>query len=91
MNDCAVVSFEVNGGYTYNFSDEGGKVTALGYNGITGTGNQSTTLKASRHSYNVGAGISYNASRWDAGLKYDYYTSKASDAHVLRAEVGFKF
>ncbi len=91
MNDCAVVSFEVNGGYTYNFSDKGGKVTALGYNGITGTGNQSTTLKASRHSYNIGGGVTYSAARWDAGLKYDYYTSKASDAHVLRAEVGFKF
>ncbi len=90
VNDCSKLTFEVNGGYTYSFSDEGGKVSALGYNGLA-SGRATTTLKATRHSYNIGAGVNYSAVRWDAGLKYDYYTSKASDAHVLRAEVGFKF
>ncbi len=89
--NCSFVSLEANGGYTYNFSDEGGRATALGYNGITGGNGASTTLKSSRHGYNVGGGVTYNTPRWNAGLKYDYYLSKASDAHVLRAEVGFKF
>ncbi len=91
VSACGVLSFEVNGGYTYNFSGEGGTVTAQGYNGINAAGSGRTTLKSTRHSYNVGAGVGYSASRWDAGLKYDYYTSKASKAHTLRAEVGFKF
>ncbi len=86
------VRLTANTGYAYRFSKDGGTLNDFGYNGIDGVLVRGIEGREnSRHTWNIGAGVSYSTGRFDIGLKYDYYVKKDYDAQRVLATVGVSF
>ncbi len=86
------VRLTANAGYAYSFNNDGGDLGSFGYNGIAGVGVTGIQgREASKHTFNIGAGVSYSTGRFDFGVKYDYYMKSDYDAHRVLGTVGISF
>ncbi len=89
---CGNIRLTANTGYAYRFGNAGGNLNDFGYNGITGVRVEGIEGRENpRHTWNVGAGVSYSTGRFDIGVKYDYYLKKNYDAHRVLGTVGISF
>ncbi len=96
FSDLATLTLEANGGYAYNFTDNGvkGMVTDLDVNNTrTKAGNSRYAYgrDLGHNSWYAGAGVKFRYDHWDMGVKYDYYGRSAYQDHRVTAQVGYSF
>lgn len=90
IDECSSVSFKVSGGYAYNFKRDRAE-GSFTYNGFAGNPIFIQGVKPSRHSWNVGAGVTYQVRNVDFGVDYRYDGASKFDAHRVSATVGLSF
>lgn len=87
----STVSFNVSGGYAYNWKEDGGR--SSGSFNYAGT-NDTVFLqgvKPGKNNWNIGAGVTYRRNNFDIGLNYRYDAKKEFDGHRIAATVGWNF
>ena len=90
IDECSSINFRVTGGYAYNFKNDRaeGSFTYAGYE------NQPIFIqgvKPGRHTWNIGAGITYQMNKVDFGVDYRYDGASKFNAHRVAATVGLSF
>lgn len=90
IDDSSSISFEVKGGYSYNFKNDGAR-GSLTYGGWGGQTVLIQGVKPGRHGWNVGGGVKYRVKNFDIGVDYRYDGRSKYDAHRVSATVGLRF
>ena len=92
LSDCSSISFNVNGGYAYNWKKDGGRAKgSFNYAGYENNVIFLQGVKPGRSSWNAGAGVTYRVNNLDVGVNYRYDGKSKFDAHRVAATVGWSF
>ena len=92
LSDCSSISFNVTGGYSYNWKKDGGRAEgSFNYAGYENNVIFLQGVKPGRNSWNVGAGVTYRVNNLDVGVNYRYDGKSKFDAHRVAATVGWSF
>ena len=90
IDECSSINFRVTGGYAYNFKNDGAE-GSFTYNGYQNSPIFIQGMKPGRHTWNAGAGITYQISNVDFGVNYRYDGASKYNAHRVAATVGLSF
>lgn len=90
LSDDSSVTFKAQGGYSYNFKNDG-PTGSVQYNYLGAQEFAVTGTAPGRHGWNAGGGIQYKYKNMDLGVDYRYDRKKKVDAHRVSATVGVSF